>query len=145
MTQPTYSSGLLFTTAHKAVRSRIYTVLEQYDLNPTYWAILGATLQAPEGLRLATVARQMSVKAPLVTMLAGDLIEQGLITRVPHHTDGRAKLLVITPKGKKMAQQIETELNTEIGTLLKGLSISEIQTFQKALETIITNAELNQT
>lgn len=141
MTQPTYSSGVLFTRAHKAVRSRVYSLLEKYELNPSYWAILGITMQAPEGVRLASVAKQMDVKAPLVTMIANDLIEKGLITRVPHHTDGRAKLLVVTPKGKKLAVQIETELSTAIGNLMVGVSTADIASFQLTLETIIANSD----
>ncbi len=86
------------------------------------------------------VAEKMGVKAPLVTMLAGDLIERGLIVRVPHHTDGRAKLLVATAKGKKLAVQVEAELSIEIARLMYGTSTDEAVVFQKVLETIITNA-----
>lgn len=141
MTLPTYTSGLLFTRAHKAVRGCIYTVLERYSLTPSYWAILGITSQAPEGVRLAAVARQMDVKAPLVTMLAGELIERGLITRVPHHTDGRAKLLVVTAKGKTMAAKVEHELDSEIARVLSGANAKDLAVFQKTLEIIITNTE----
>lgn len=140
MTQPTYTSGLLFTKAHKAVRGCIYAVLEKYDLNPSYWAILGAAVTAPEGIRLASVAKQMEVKAPLITMLATDLIDKGLITRVPHHTDGRAKLLVPTPKGKKLAEQVEAEVSAEIARLMYGVSQADVMAFQKTLETILANA-----
>lgn len=140
MTQPTSTSGLLFTRAHKAVRARIYALLEQYELNPSYWSILGITAGAPEGVRLASVAKQMDVKAPLVTVLAGDLIDRGLIQRIPHHTDRRAKLLVITPKGRKLATEVEAKLATEISGLMRGLSAAEVAGFQKVLETIISNA-----
>jgi MarR family transcriptional regulator for hemolysin len=140
MSQPSYESGLLFTKAHKAVRDCVYTILNRYDLTPSYWAILGAAVQAPEGIRLANVARQMDVKAPLITMLSNDLIKMDLITRVPHHTDGRAKLLSATPKGKKLATQIETELSSEIARLMHGISAADAATFQKSLETIIANS-----
>ena len=141
MTQPTYTSGLLFTKAHRLVRARIYVVLDAYQLNPSYWAILGAAVDAPEGIRLATVAKMMEVKPPLVTMLATDLIDQGLISRIPHHTDKRAKLLVATPKGIKMAKQIEVELGAEIAALMKGVTTHDAAIFQATLETIIANAE----
>ncbi len=140
MSKPTYTSGLLFTQAHKVVRAAIYTILERYQLSPSYWSILGATVLAPEGIRLTNVAKQMDVKAPLVTMLATNLIEMGLINRIEHHTDKRAKLLVITPKGKKIAQQIEAELGQKIDRLLQGASREEIGDFQKVLEIILVNA-----
>jgi DNA-binding MarR family transcriptional regulator len=141
MSVPTYVAGQLFTKAHRLVRVKIYDVLGEYELNPTSWSILGATLQADGGTRLASVATSLSVKPPLVTMLADELISRGLIKRIPHHTDRRAKLLVITQKGKKLSQEIETRLNQEIGTLLSGLSVADITAFQRVLETIIQNAE----
>ena len=141
MTQPSYQSGLLFTQAHQVVRAQVYDILEKYQLTPSLWAILGAAYNAPEGIRLASVAKQMDVKAPLVTMLASELLEQGLINRIPHHTDKRAKLLIATAKGKKLAQQIELELNNEIRRLMHGVSAAEAKAFQKTLETIIQNAK----
>jgi len=141
MTQPSYQSGLLFTQAHHVVRAQVYDILEKYQLTPSLWAILGAAYNAPEGIRLASVAKQMDVKAPLVTMLASELLEQGLINRIPHHTDKRAKLLIATAKGKKLAQQIELELNNEIRRLMHGVSAAEAKAFQKTLETIIQNAK----
>lgn len=141
MTQPSYQSGLLFNQAHKLVRQRIYDILEQYRLNPSYWAILSAAVNAPEGIRLASVARLMDVKAPLITVLANDLIQMGLIDRVPHHTDKRAKLLVASRHGKKTAAEIESRLSSEIDGLLRGVSAADILTFQRTLEAIITNAQ----
>jgi DNA-binding MarR family transcriptional regulator len=143
MNLPTYMGGVLFTKAHKLVRIRVYEVLEKYDLNPTYWSILGATMQASEGIRLTTVATQLGIKPPMVTTEATELIKRGLIRRIAHHSDGRAKLLVITPKGSKLANTVEAELNTEVGRLLSGLSREEIAVFQKTLQVIIDNSVKN--
>jgi DNA-binding MarR family transcriptional regulator len=140
MTQASYASGLLFTQAHKVVRDRIYHILEKYELTPSYWSILGITVHAPEGIRLAAVAKEMEVKAPLVTMLSDDLVKNELIVRIPHHTDGRAKLLVATAKGKKLVQEVESELSKEIECLMYGITSSEAAIFQKSLEAIIANA-----
>ena len=140
MTLPSYASGLLFTKAHQLVRQRVLLTLARHDLTPTRWAIMGRIAAAPEGIRLATVAEQVEMTPPMITVIAGELIELGLIKRIPHHTDGRAKLLVMTPLGKKLAAVIEQELNHEIQQLLQGLTTDEIYGFQKTLETIIRNA-----
>lgn len=140
MVKLSYQSGLLFTQAHKLVRFRIYDVLEPYDLNPSYWSILGATVNNPDGIQPAAVAEVMDVKAPLVTMLSNDLIEKGLIKRIPHPTDKRAKLLIATPEGKKLRGKLEQLLEVEINSLLDGLTASEVATFEKALGKIIENS-----
>ncbi len=131
----------MFSKAHKLVRIRIYGVLDKYKLNPTYWSILNATNHSEEGIRLTNVAALLEVKPPMVTTEAAVLINKGLIRRIPHHTDGRAKLLIVTPKGKKLAAHIEQELNGEIQQLVQGLTQEEIANFQKALETIISNSQ----
>jgi len=140
MTQPTYTSGLLFTRAHKAVRSRICELLEAHGLTPSYWFILGITTGSPDGIRLTSVAKQMDVKAPLVTMLSNDLIAKGLISRVPHQTDGRAKLLKATPAGRKLAGNVENELTIEIARLMHGVSAGDAAAFRDTLKAIISNA-----
>ena len=96
-------------------------------------------MQAPEGIRLTTVAAQLGIKPPMVTTEATYLINRGLIRRIAHHTDGRAKLLVITPKGSKLATVVEHELNSQVGQLFDGLTPDEALTFQKTLQTIIDN------
>jgi DNA-binding MarR family transcriptional regulator len=142
MTKATYSTGMLFTQAHKAVRSQIYLVLEEYDISPSHWFVLGSAMQASTGIRLTNVAKQMDVKAPLVTMLANELIEMGLITRVQHKTDKRAKLLKATANGKKLARRIENDLAFKIAQLLQGASLAQISNFQSVLEIILKNAEI---
>jgi DNA-binding MarR family transcriptional regulator len=144
MSQPTYISGLLFSRAHALVRGRIQEILIEYSLNPSDWAVLGAALNAPEGIRLSSVAKDMGVKAPLVTMLATQLIDSGLITRVPHHSDKRAKLLIPTIKGRKLGLAIEEQLAKAIEELMSGVEDSDAKIFQNTLETIITNAEKSQ-
>jgi DNA-binding MarR family transcriptional regulator len=138
--QQTYQSGFLFTQAHKLVRARIYNTLEPYGLNPSYWAILSAAVAAPDGIRLAYVAKAMDVKAPLITMLSNDLIKMELINRVPHPIDKRAKLLIATQKGKHVFNKVEQELSEDIAYLVQGLSPDELHNFRKGLETIIRNA-----
>ncbi len=141
MTTPSYISGILFSKAHKLVRGRIYDILETYDLNPSSWAVLSAAQDADAGIRQAAVAKLLDVKPPLVTMLADELIAKELIRRIPHHSDGRVKLLVTTTKGSKVAGEVEAKLDGEIAFLMSGLSMDEILTFQKVLQSIIAHAE----
>lgn len=140
MTAPTYMSGLLFTKAHRLVRERIYALLEMYDLTPPLWSLFSMIQRSEEGIRSSNLAKELGVKPPMITMMADTLIEQGLIRRLPHHTDGRVKLLTTTSKGKKLSKEIENKLSGEIGYLMSGLTTQEVLTFQKVLTTIITNA-----
>jgi len=141
VTSPTYQSGILFTQAHKAVRARVYDVLEQYELTPTTWAILGATADAPDGIRLSDIASTMGVKPPMISVLVDELIARRLLKRIPHHRDGRVKLLTVTERGRGLSGTIEQMLDDEIARMLSGLNMGEVAVFEKALRIILANAQ----
>lgn len=131
---------MLFAKAHKLVRLQINDVLSQYGISPSQWSILSVVAGSPDGIRLASVAKVLGVKAPLVTSEVNELLLQELVQRLPHHSDKRAKILVATSKGKQLASKLEKLLSQRVSQLLQGLTESEIATFQKALQTIIDNS-----
>ncbi len=141
MNLPTYITGTVQTKAYRLLRERVYEVLEQYELTPTYWSMLGIITQARDGVRQAEIARQLHVKAPLVTTMAQDLQKRGIIQSVQNQFDARAKLLAMTPEGKKYLKTVEATLSTTLKRLLYGLTEKELTTYHKVLTTIITNAE----
>jgi DNA-binding MarR family transcriptional regulator len=141
MNIPSYVSGTIYVTAYRTLRGRIAACLQRFDLTPTTWSLLGIVMQARDGVRLNEVARILSVKAPLVTMLANELIDKGIVNRIPHHIDKRAKLLVMTPKGKKFVSSVEREMDKELKYLLSGVTEHELQAYKKVLDTIIKNGE----
>ena len=142
MNLPSYVSGTIYVKANRTLRMRITACLQRHDLTPTTWSLLGIVLSSPDGVRLNKVASLLNVKAPLVTMLAHGLIRQGLINRIPHHLDKRAKLLVMTPKGKNYMKTVEAEMNQELAQLLKGVTQHDLDSYKKVLDTIIQNGKI---
>jgi len=141
MTLPTYISGTTQSKAYRLLRQRVYEVLKNYDMTPTYWSMLGIILQARNGIRQVEIANDLSVKAPLVTAMARELEKRGLVQSVVNQFDARAKLLAVTPNGKKFMKTVETELDDMLKHLLKGLTEQDMMTYQKVLQTIISNDE----
>ena len=66
-------------------------------------------------------------------MLVADLESQGLAQRRPHPTDGRAKLVEATRKGKALARRADTILATPPAAL-DDLSPEELDTLRRILE-----------
>lgn len=141
MNLPTYITGNVHTRAHRLLRERVCDVLAQYELTPTYWSMLGAVIQCQDGIRQVEIARMLHVKAPLITAMSQQLETKGLIQSVRNQFDARAKLLAITPEGKKFAKSVDAALTLELQMLLKGLTDSELRTYNKVLTTIIANDE----
>lgn len=139
MNLPTYIAGNVQAKAYRVLREQVYAVLSQYDLTPTYWSMLGIIIEARDGVRQAEIARLMHVKAPLITNMARQLESQGLIQSVQNQFDARAKLLAVTPEGKKFVKTVETALNKNLRQLLAGVTDKELRTYHKVLTTIIAN------
>lgn len=51
---------------------------------------------------LAELAEEMGTDAPAATVLVNDLEQRGLVERRPHPEDRRAKLVCITPAGRRI-------------------------------------------
>ena len=103
--------------------------------------MLGVIIEARDGMRQSEIARAVGVKAPLITVMARELEQRGIVQSVQNQFDARAKLLALTPEGKKQVKIIETALYKTLDQLLIGLTETELMTYHKVLTTIISNAE----
>lgn len=139
MSLPTYIVGTAQTRAYALLRENAYSVLNQYELTPTLWSMIGIIVEARDGVRQSEIARAMNVKPPLITIMVRDLEGKGILQSVKNQFDSRAKLISVTPKGKKMVKAVEIALSKNLGQLLIGLTEDELLTYHKVLTTIITN------
>lgn len=67
---------------------------------------------APEPHTLRELSSALSADPPYVTLMVDDLEDRGLVERKPHPKDRRAKLVTLTPKGRKFAVRAEEILDT---------------------------------
>jgi DNA-binding MarR family transcriptional regulator len=101
--------------------------------------MLGVIFESKDGIRQTDVAKHLQVKPPLITMMARELQERGLVLSVTNQFDARAKLLTTTPAGKKYIKSVEITLSKTLDELLEGLTEADMLTYQKVLTTIIAN------
>jgi DNA-binding MarR family transcriptional regulator len=123
--------------AHKKLQSQIKTVLEDYDLNLTQWLIISRLEEVQGGLRTTDLARFMHVEVPLVTMMSRPLRSRGLITSETHTPDKREKLLRVTSSARKIVSAVESKLQSQLATMIKGVSQRDIQSYFKVLQNIV--------
>ncbi len=139
MTFPTYKSGVLQVKAYRILQMRVSQILGRFQLNPTEWSILGITFENSNGIRLTEIAALLNVETALITILVNELEQKKLVERHPHPKDKRAKLLLITHKGKHLIPRVEEKVKEELDILLKGITTSELNTYRMVLQTIISN------
>ena len=92
---------------------------------------------ARQPMSMREFADAMGIDPPNATVLVADLEAQGLARRKPHPTDGRAKVVEATRKGKALARKADEILATPPAALSE-LDADELQTLRRILESVAT-------
>jgi DNA-binding MarR family transcriptional regulator len=74
---------------------------------------------ATQPLTLRALAERLAADAPYVTLMVDDLEERGLVQRMPHPEDRRAKLVELTAAGRAAAARADAIL--DLAVLLRVL------------------------
>lgn len=87
---------------------RYYTsVCEEFGISLAGHSVLTALArQAPKKLTLTEINRDVLVTSGGITFVAKQLENQGLVERSPHPGDGRASLLRLTARGRRVADRV---------------------------------------
>jgi DNA-binding MarR family transcriptional regulator len=86
-------------------------------------------------MSMRELADALGIDPPNATVVVADLESGGLVRRRPHPTDGRAKLVEATRKGKAMARRADAILATPPPGLA-ALSDEEVETLRRLLERV---------
>lgn len=135
----TYTAGLLQAQSYRALKSFMTAQLGKYELTMQEWALVGI-LRDHNKQRLSDIAMRMRVEASLSTTLANRLLKKQLIERLPDPTDKRAKLVALTPKGRRMVDTMEIQLRTEMKAFLHDISAAELVVYIGVMAKIAAKA-----
>jgi DNA-binding MarR family transcriptional regulator len=83
-------------------------------------------------MTMRELADVLGIEAPNATVVIADLEAQGYVQRKPHPTDGRAKIVEATRKGKALARKADEILATPPAEL-SALSADDLQTLLRVL------------
>jgi DNA-binding MarR family transcriptional regulator len=131
-------AGQLFFRLWRASHTRIAAALESIGLTPASFGLLNV-LGAREGAMQQELGSAMGIDPSTMVALIDSLETAGLAKRRQHPKDRRARVVAITPKGRRtlergrrLAGQVEDEV-------LQGLSAVErrqlLKLLRRALET----------
>jgi DNA-binding MarR family transcriptional regulator len=84
-------------------------------------------------MSMGELAAVLGIDPPNATTLVADMESQGLVRRKPHPTDGRAKLVEATRKGKALARTADAILAAP-PPALSALSAHELETLRQILQ-----------
>ena len=107
---------------------------ERFDVSLSGFGVLTALARsAPRELTLAEVNRDILVTSGGITFLAARLEKQGLVTKRPHPSDGRAVLIKLTRRGRQVADQLIDAVALADVAALAHLSIGDLRTADELL------------
>jgi DNA-binding MarR family transcriptional regulator len=114
--------------------------LVEYDLTPLLAHALHM-LSAEGELTMSSFAGCMFVDASNATGLIDRLEARGLVERRPSDTDRRAKVVDLTPAGKRLQRRLDDALLRQAPPAIEALSASDQRTLREILERAVAIAE----
>ena len=87
---------------------------------------------ARQPMSMGELAAALGIDRPNATVLVADLEGKGLVERRPHPTDGRAKLVEATAKGRRLARRADAILATP-PPALAALGAEDLRTLRRIL------------
>ena len=127
------SFGSLLSRAARQWRRAADLRLAPFDLTEATWLPLVHIARAPAPPRQKDLAASMSLDGSSVVRLLDNLEAAGLIRR-KEGDDRRAKIILLTARGRAIADKVETVARRIRGDALTGLSDKDIATTVRVLQ-----------
>jgi DNA-binding MarR family transcriptional regulator len=113
---PEAASGMAVFTAilrsFQLLNDQVTTVMKDHDLTFARYEVLTWLETDPESsLTLSWISKTLRIPPATVTNIIDRLEHDKLVKRVPHPSDARTTLAVITPRGKRIATDATRDLN----------------------------------
>ncbi len=89
-----------------------------------------------DGTTASDLSRELGLDPGYLSRMLARLEQQGLIEKIRSDTDGRRRLLSLTPEGQKAFSLLDDRSREEVGEMLKGLSEGDQRRLLEAMQTI---------
>jgi DNA-binding MarR family transcriptional regulator len=110
-------------------------------LTSARWQILGAIVQADRPQPVAWLARDLGANRQNVQRIVNDLMKDGLVNFEPNPHHKRARLVVLTAKGRKTYEDALALYNPLVEALAEGLAPADIEAAQRVLSALRSRLE----
>ncbi len=130
--------GYWLRMVSNAVSQSFARALEGEGVTVAEWVLL-RTLHDAEETSPSRVAATLGMTKGAITKLADRLIDKGLIRRKADPADGRAQLLALTPRARKLVPKLAALADANDGAFFSGLKPAERAEFQRLLKKIVAD------
>jgi DNA-binding MarR family transcriptional regulator len=114
----------------KQVRTRLR---EQFDTTLPRFDLMAQLERTPDGLKMSELSRRMMVTGGNVTGITDQLVTEGLVDRVDVEGDRRAYRVRLTPRGRKLFNEMAQQHEQWIVDAFAALSDKDIAALHRLL------------
>ena len=130
--------------AHQWVMTHVYAhvVAAGYDdLSRSQIAIF--RYPTPDGLRPSQLADQLQITKQSVNDLLGEMEQRGYLVRAPDPSDGRARVIRLTAKGRQLEAIVYDGAQSAEAAIAELLRARQFAQLRHALETLVSHISEN--
>ncbi len=134
--------GFLLREAYESLQADVYAAVAADgfpDVREAHSPVL--RLLAAEGSRVADLARQAGYAKQSIAYLVDDLARLGYVTVGPDPRDGRAKLVQLTAKGRRLMDRLLQQSAAAERRLAARIGTAPVAALRSALEAMNRGAE----
>src|SRR4051812_40042610 len=132
-------AGQLFFRLWRASHVRAATALGSVGLTPASFGLLNL-VGAREGAIQQELGAAMGIDRTTMVSLIDQLESAGLAKRTPSPTDRRARVIEMTPKGRRLLQRCRRMIGETEEEVLAGLSVDERDELLRLLRRALASA-----
>ena len=136
--QTTYHNTLTQARAHRIIKTKLSYFLRPHNLTMMQWAIVGSLYKAGDtGMRVSDLASQLDTSLAFVTTTLNVLEAKGVVERVSHAQDNRAKVVHLTKDFMPKVESIEKEVASKMSNwLMPVLGEEQLYTYLAVIHKI---------
>lgn len=134
---------LVMMKAYRALERVAYYSIEASDSCLSDFAVMEMLLnKGPQPVN--EIGRRIDLTSGAITTAVDRLESRGIVTRVAHDTDRRARIVKLTPRGKEKAAKAFSTHKKAMDSSANSLSKAERATLIRLLKKLGTSAEVPQ-
>jgi DNA-binding MarR family transcriptional regulator len=130
------SLGYLVNRAARLFAGRLGDALRPFNIGTAQWAVL-MHLWSADGLTQAQLARRIAIEQPTMVRTIDRMERDGLVSRVPDPTDGRASRIMLTEHGTSLRDQLVPLADGVNRDTTSALTSEEVATLRQLLAKLV--------
>jgi DNA-binding MarR family transcriptional regulator len=131
----TASAGIAEARVHRRLKKEFSNYLKPYNLTAMEWFVIGFLHEhSSNGVQLSEIAKHLQTTLPYLTNMLNELEIKGMLVRIDHTGDGRAKIVRLLPVANQLYNSAEQDLRAKLRTLVYDqISIEDFTIYMRVM------------